>query len=90
VTDSTFRLTAAAKARGWDAAFGGGVLHVAEDGQGGRGKTPRPGTVSGTDLLSVKEGRFGRGERACTSPTDLSVPVIRLAPVVTSAEDVAV
>ncbi len=38
VTDFTFTLTAHARARGWDAAFGAGVV-------------------------SVKEGRSGRGER---------------------------
>ena len=37
VTDYTFTLTAQAKARGWDAAFGSGVLHLER--QGGRGKT---------------------------------------------------
>ena len=39
VTDFTFTLTAHARARGWDAAFGAGVV-------------------------SVKEGRSGRGERS--------------------------
>lgn len=48
MTDHTFTLTAHAKARGWDAAFGPGVLRLAEDGQGGRGRTPGPGTVPGT------------------------------------------
>jgi hypothetical protein len=37
VTDYTFTLTAAAKARGWDAAFGPGVLRV-KQGQSGRGE----------------------------------------------------
>ncbi len=41
VTDYTFTLTAQARARGWDAAFGPGVLRLQE--QGGRGKTPSPG-----------------------------------------------
>lgn len=42
--DFTFTLTAAAKARGWDAAFGPGVLRVKE-GQSGRGeRTRRDGT----------------------------------------------
>ena len=36
-SDFTFTLTAAAKARGWDAAFGPGVLRVKE-GQSGRGE----------------------------------------------------
>jgi hypothetical protein len=37
VTDYTFTLTAAAKARGWDAAFGAGVVAVNE-GRSGRGE----------------------------------------------------
>ncbi len=37
VTDYTFALTAHAKARGWDAAFGAGVVRVKE-GQSGRGE----------------------------------------------------
>ena len=37
VTDCTFALTAHAKARGWDAAFGAGVVRVKE-GQSGRGE----------------------------------------------------
>jgi len=37
VTDSTFTLTARAKARGWDAAFGAGVVRVKE-GRSGRGE----------------------------------------------------
>lgn len=60
-TDFTFALTAHAKARGWDAAFGAGVVRVAEDGQSSRVKTS--GTASGNDLPSAKEGRSGRGER---------------------------
>jgi hypothetical protein len=59
-SDFTFTVTAHAKARGWDAAFGPGVLRVEGDGQSSRAKTP--GTGSGTDLLNVKEGRSGRGE----------------------------
>ena len=39
--DFTFTLTAAAKARGWDAAFGPGVLRL--ETQGGRGKNLGPG-----------------------------------------------
>ena len=38
VTDYTFTLTAHAKARGWDAAFGAGVVRVKE-GQFGRGES---------------------------------------------------
>ncbi|HSW41039.1 MAG TPA: recombinase family protein [Patescibacteria group bacterium] len=60
-TDYTFTLTAHAKARGWDAAFGAGVLRL--QGQGGRGKTPSPSAASGEGVLSVKEGQYGRGER---------------------------
>ena len=37
VTDYTFTLTAHAKARGWDAAFGAGVVRVKE-GRSGRGE----------------------------------------------------
>ena len=37
VTDYTFTLTAHAKARGWDAAFGAGVVRV-QEGQSGRGE----------------------------------------------------
>ena len=37
VTDYTFTLTAQAKARGWDAAFGAGVVRVKE-GRSGRGE----------------------------------------------------
>jgi hypothetical protein len=40
VTDYTFTLTAHAKARGWDAAFGAGVVCVKE-GQSGRGERAR-------------------------------------------------
>ena len=65
------------EAHGWDAAFGAGVLRL-DWCQGGRGKTPGPGTVSGTDLLSVKEGRSGRGERHSPATTDLPI-TMRLA-----------
>ena len=41
MTDYTFTLTAHAKARGWDAAFGAGVVRV-KDGQCGRGERSRP------------------------------------------------
>jgi hypothetical protein len=61
VTDYTFTLTAAAKARGWDAAFGPGVLRL--DAQCGRGKTPSPGPASEEGVLSTEEGQSGRGER---------------------------
>jgi hypothetical protein len=46
VTDYTFTLTAHAKARGWDAAFGAGVIREKE-GQSGRGERDSPAT---TDL----------------------------------------
>lgn len=59
--DFTFTLTAAAKARGWDAAFGPGVLHLQRE--GGRGKTPSPSTAQNEGVLSTKEGQSGRGER---------------------------
>jgi DNA invertase Pin-like site-specific DNA recombinase len=76
VSDYTFTLTAAAKARGWDAAFGPGVLRVEEESHSSRVKTS--GTGSGTDLLSVKEGRSGRGERHSPATTDLPI-TMRLA-----------
>ena len=37
VTDCTFTLTARAKAHGWDAAFGAGIVRV-QEGQSGRGE----------------------------------------------------
>ncbi len=66
-TDFTFTLTAAARARRWDAAFGPGVIRV--EGQSGRGKTPSPKPASGEGVLSTKEGQSGRGERARPSGT---------------------
>ncbi len=68
VTDFTFTLTAHAKARGWDAAFGAGVLRL--NGQCGRGKTPSPSPASGEGPLSVKEGQSGRGERSSAVMSD--------------------
>jgi hypothetical protein len=47
VTDYTFTLTAPPKARGWDAAFGAGVVR-AKEGRSGRGERSQP---SGTDLF---------------------------------------
>lgn len=44
VTDYTFTLTAHAKARGWDAAFGAGVVRV-KNGQSGRGERTRTDTI---------------------------------------------
>jgi hypothetical protein len=58
--DYTFTLTAAAKARGWDAAFGPGVVRLA---QGGRGKTGGSDAAGRQGVLSTKEGQSGRGER---------------------------
>jgi DNA invertase Pin-like site-specific DNA recombinase len=65
-TDYTFTLTAAAKARGWDAAFGPGVLRLE---QGGRGKSP---TLDSGDSTH-EEGRSGRGERDSTALTQRSL-----------------
>ncbi len=59
--DYTFTLTAAAKARGWGAAFGPGVLRL--ESQGGRGKTSGPDATRNEGDLSTKEGQSGRGER---------------------------
>jgi hypothetical protein len=72
----TFTLTAAAKARGWDAAFGAGVVRV--EGQCGRGNTPSPNPASGEGVLSAKEVQSGRGERDCPATSDLPI-VMRLA-----------
>jgi hypothetical protein len=68
-TDFTFTLTAAARARRWDAAFGPGVLRV--EAQCGRGKTPSPNPASGEGVLSTKEGQSGRGETSSASATRL-------------------
>ena len=70
VTDYTFTLTAHAKARGWDAAFGAGVVRVKE-GRSGRGERTRP---RGTYLIGRRvRGRFSprcggtrRARRPCT------------------------
>ena len=51
VTDFTFTLTAQARARGWDAAFGPGVLRV-EDGHSSRAEMAD--TASGTDPQRLK------------------------------------
>ena len=62
--DFTFALTAHARARGWDAAFGPGVLRVGK--QGGRGYSPSPGaaaTGAETGDSTHEEGQSGRGER---------------------------
>ena len=49
VTDYTFTLTAHVKARGWDAAFGAGVVRV-KNGQSGRGERISADTIQ----LSVR------------------------------------
>ena len=64
VTDYTFTLTAAAKARGWDAAFGPSVLRL--DANVGRGYSRGPGKVAKcpeTGESTHEEGQSGRGER---------------------------
>jgi hypothetical protein len=61
MTDYMFTLTAHAKARGWDAAFGPGVLRLND--QCGRGKTPSPSPAQIEGVLSTKQGQSGRGER---------------------------
>jgi DNA invertase Pin-like site-specific DNA recombinase len=76
VTDYTFTLTAHAKARGWDAAFGAGVVSL--QGQCGRGKTASPSPASGQEVLSTKEGRSGRGERDSTSLTQQSLRFVMI------------
>ncbi len=50
--DFTFALTAQARARGWDAAFGPGVVRV-KQGQSGRGERIRT-----SDLLLPKQARY--------------------------------
>ncbi len=52
VTDYTFTLTTQAKARGWDAAFGAGVVRVKE-GQSGRGERTRT-----SDLVVPNDARY--------------------------------
>ena len=52
--DFTLTLTAAAKARGWDAAFGPGVLRLQH--QGGRGTTEDSDPASEEGVLSTEEG----------------------------------
>ncbi len=74
--DFTFTLTAAAKARGWDAAFGRGVLRLSAD--GGRGKTSTLQTGPEEGVLSTTQGQSGRGERDCPATTDHPV-TMRLA-----------
>ncbi len=69
VTDYTFTLTADAKARGWDAAFGADVRCL--QGQGGWGKTPSPRPAQDEGVLSTKEGQSGRGERDSPATNDL-------------------
>ena len=73
VTDFTFTLTAHAKARGWDAAFGPGVRRVGD--QGGRGKTPSPSPAQNEGVLSTKEGQSGRGERVSADTIQLSIRI---------------
>jgi len=73
MTDFTFTLTAAAKARGWDAAFGPGVIRL--HAQCGRGKTSSPRPASGEGVLSTKEGQSGRGERICAAMSDAGAVV---------------
>ena len=72
VTDYTFTLTAHAKARGWDAAFGAGVVRL--QCQCGRGKTPSPGPASQEGVLSSEESQSGRGERRQATLRHLNVP----------------
>jgi hypothetical protein len=88
--DFTFTLTAAAKARGWDAAFGPGVLRL--DANVGRGYSRGPGAAhkgANTGDSPHEEDQSGRGERVSASHTDLSVDRIRLAPLGTLTEGVA-
>lgn len=63
--DYTFTMTAAAKARGWDAAFGLGMIRL--HAPCGRGTIADPASEEG--VLSTKEGQFGRSERASASLT---------------------
>jgi hypothetical protein len=66
----TFTVTAAAKARGWDAAFGPGVLRL--DANVGRGYSRGPGAAdkcAETGVSTHEKGRAGRGERTRASAT---------------------
>ena len=74
--DYTFTPTAATKARGWDAAFGPGVLRL--ESQSGRGNTPSPNPASEEGFLGTKESRSGRGERDSPATNDLPI-TMRLA-----------
>jgi DNA invertase Pin-like site-specific DNA recombinase len=73
--DYTFTLTAAAKTRGWDAAFGPGVLRLGAN--VGRGYSPgldAAGKGAETRNSTHEEGRSGRGERRQPTLGHLSVP----------------
>ncbi|MEX1169632.1 MAG: hypothetical protein WEE50_05765 [Chloroflexota bacterium] len=79
VTDYTFTLTAHAKARGWDAAFGSGVLRLND--QCGRGKTQGlapAGSSPETGFSEHEEGQSGRGERASPSLTQQSLRFVMI------------
>jgi len=70
VTDYTFALTAHAKARGWDAAFGGGAVRVKE-GRSGRGErrqaTLRHLNVPATLRLEIEVTGAGQWLRGSTA-----------------------
>jgi hypothetical protein len=59
LTDYRFTLTAHAKARGWDAAFGSGVVHV-KDGRSGRGERSRADTFQLS--VTVVRGSLGSAQ----------------------------
>jgi hypothetical protein len=63
VTDFMFTLTAHARARGWDAAFGAGVIRVKE-GRSGRGER-----ISGSGTRQIRGCAVSMGSRQ--GPADL-------------------
>jgi hypothetical protein len=59
VTDYTFTLTAHAKARGWDAAFGAGVARV-KDREFGRGERTCPDQTGTSPIPTLASARSRR------------------------------
>jgi hypothetical protein len=63
VTDCTFTLTAHARAPGWDAAFGAGVVRVKE-GHSGRGERSRGHTTQLFVIIGSVSAEPGRATRS--------------------------
>ena len=72
-TDYTFTLTAHAKARGWDAAFGAGVVRVKE-GEFGRARGFEPPTSSSRTMRPTKLGHAPTECPLSTGPPNDSAP----------------